>query len=244
MLRSINRLRGHLVDAQDGHIGSVRNFYFDDLTWEVQYVVVDTGKWLEDRRVLVPRAQFGAPDWAGRRFPVSLTKAEVEGCPPMSAHEPVSRQMEAELVRHLGIEAYWTRLPGGVLPIAVSPLVTKMSAADELADPDLRSCDEVHGYHIQGSDGEIGHVADFLVDDESWVVRYLVVDTRNWLPGRRVVVGVGWLSDIDWPDARVHVEMTRAEIEASPRYEPTETVGGDYIEQLMEHYGGVARWMQ
>lgn len=244
MLRSINKLKDFSIKAQDGDVGSVKDMFFDDVTWEVRYLVADTGGWLEGRRVLIPRLVLDRPKWNEREFPVNVTRETVENCPPISDHEPVSRQNEEALHRYFNIDAYWLRLPGGAHPVAVPPpTAEKKPASDKPADPNLRSCDEVTGYHIMGSDGEIGHVEDFLVDEATWMVRYLVVDTRNWLPGRKVLVGVNWLKEVSWPDARVHVDMTRDEIKESPEYTPSETVGDDYIERLKEHFGGMARWM-
>jgi hypothetical protein len=247
MLRSINSLEGYTILAQDGEVGTVKDLYFDDLTWEMQYVVVDTGGWLEDRRVLIPRPVLGQPDWAAKTFPVNMTKHSVENCPPIGAHEPVSRQKEAELHKYLDIEAYWMRLPGGAHPVAVSPPAPpedEEEKAQPSRDPNLRSCKEVTGYHIQGRDDDVGHVEDFLVDDDTWLIPYLVVDTRNWLPGRKVLIAVNWLSSVRWADASVHVDLTREEIKNSPEYNPSEPVTSEYIERLKEHYGGVARWMQ
>jgi uncharacterized protein YrrD len=236
-------LKGHTIHAQDGDVGKVKDLYFDDLTWEMQYVVADTGGWLKDRRVLIPRPVLGTPDWSKREFPVRMTRETVEHCPPMSTHEPVSRQQEAELHRYLDIEAYWMRLPGGSHPVAVPPPEPEKSDTAS-GDPNLRSCDEIIGYHIEASDGEIGHVEDFVVDDGSWRIKYLVVDTRNWLPGRKVLVGVNWITSVDWGNTRVKVDMPREQIKDSPEYTPAETVTDDYIEKLKEHYGGMARWTQ
>jgi len=245
MLRSINSLKGYKLLATDGDIGTVKDVYFDDVVWATQYLVVDTGRWLSDRRVLIPRLMLGEPNWEARMIPVNMTKEAIEKSPPMSAHEPVSRQHETELHRYLDIEAYWMRLPGGARPIAVPPpkVSERESSHEETYDPHLRSCGEVTGYHIEANNGDIGHVEDFLVDDESWLIRYLVVDTRNWLPGRRVLVGATWLRSVSWEDAKVFVALDRDEIRESPRYHPSQPVGKAYEDALMTHYGGMARWM-
>lgn len=245
MLRSINSLKGYKLLATDGDVGKVKDIYFDDAVWAMQYLVVDTGNWLNDRRVLIPRLTLGEPDWSSRMIPVQMTKEHIEKSPPMSAHEPVSRQMELELHRHFDIEAYWMRLPGGAQPLAVPPPEVQPEPDTETrySDPHLRSCDEVTGYHIRASDGEIGHVEDFLVDDQTWLLRYLVVDTRNWLPGRKVLVAVSWLTGVRWADSTVLASLKRGEIKESPEYNPSEPVDKNYERALMAHYGGMARWM-
>ena len=65
-------------------------------------------------------------------------------------------------------------------------------------DPHLRSSAAVTGYHIQATDGDIGHVEDFLLDDRSWTIRFMVVDTTNWWAGEKVLIAPAWIERVDW----------------------------------------------
>jgi hypothetical protein len=108
-------------------------------------------------------------------------------------------------------------------------------------DPHLRSARDVTGYYIRGTDEAVGSVADFLIDEEGWAIRYLVVDTGTWLSGRRVLIAPSWVSEVSWATQEVQITLTRAAIEASPEYNP-DLVDRVYEEQLHGHYGQPGYW--
>jgi hypothetical protein len=200
----------------------VEGFYFDDLSWTIRYLVVDTREWLSGRRVLLPAASLGQADWEGRTFPVSLTRDQAKLGPDVDTEKPVSCQREEELHVHYGWAPYWRPAPTvpGIGAFAVSQ---KMAAAERKSDgegnqgdPYLRSTKEVIGCHIQSQDGEIGHVEDFIIEDETWIICYLVIDTRNWLPGKTVRVAPHWVEEVNWADKRVYVDLPRETIRNSP----------------------------
>jgi hypothetical protein len=248
MLRKINELIGYKLSATDGDIGKTKDLYFDDLSWIIRYLVADTGGWLSGRKVVIPRVVLGDPDWATRRFPVGLSKQQVEESPAIGEHEPVSRQHEASLHQYLHIDPYWLAAPGGAFAFAERAAelqerqAEKKEEKQEKQDPHLRSCKEVKGYHIQAVDGEIGHVADFIVDDDSWFLRYLVVDPHNILPGRKVLVAVRWIDRIDWSASKVHVDLTREQIKGAPEFETNAPVNRRYEERLYDYYGRPSYW--
>ena len=196
MLRNVTYLKGFAIRAPDGEIGTVEQFYFDDETWAIRYLVVNTGGWLPGRLVLVSPIALRQAEWQSKRLDVALTKKQIEDSPPIDTHKPVSRQHEAAYMGYFGYPYYWigpflwglASYPAGL--VAQREAVTEAKAAQaregkEPADSHLRSTNEVTGYHIEAADGEIGHVADFIVDDETWAIRYLEVDMRNWWPGKR-----------------------------------------------------------
>ncbi|WP_372620387.1 PRC-barrel domain-containing protein [Falsiroseomonas sp.] len=251
MLWRSSVLIGSSIQATDGRIGSIADLLFEDEGWHLRWAVVDTGTWLPGRKVLLPTACLGSPQ-AGRDFPVGLTRRQVEESPAVDFDAPVSRQLEAGLYGHYGQTPYWDF---GVVPAAgitgpaPLPLTDHPRRDPDLPDPDrppgdphLRSANEVAGYHIHASDGDIGHVEEFLVDCEAWVLRYVVVDTRNWWPGRKVLVGTKWFHAIDWRARRVSVDLTRAQVKASPDYDPTGAPARGYEEQLHAHYGLPPYW--
>ena len=98
------------------------------------------------------------------------------------------------------------------------------------------------GYHIAATDGDIGHVQDFLVDDATWAIHYLVVDTSNWWFGKKVLVSPEWIDRVDWADAKVYVGVTREQIRKSPEYDPSDPVERDYEPRLHDHYGRPSYW--
>ena len=160
MLRSVDEQLGYGVLATDGEMGKVDDILFDDETWEIRYLVVETGSWLSSRRVLVAPYALGQPDWGLRKFPVALTMQQVEKSPDIDLDQPVSLQHQVKLHQYYSWPAYWMPEPGPA-PVA-PPRVPVPEPQTEHGDSHLRSCREVSGYHIQALDGEIGHVEDFV----------------------------------------------------------------------------------
>lgn len=245
MLRSVSELTGYVLLARDGEIGRCKDFLFDDRHWTIRYMVADTGKWLPGRRVLVSPLSLGAPDWEEHSFPVHMTKGQVKEAPPLAEDAPVSRRYESKLAAHHGHPLYWVG-PGLWGPhsspadLAKAKRTEVPDAAGETAH--LRSTKEVIGYHIAAADKDIGHVDDFIADDRAWALRYLVVDTRNWLPGKKVLVAPDWAESVSWTDRKVRVGLTADDVEESPEFDPSQPVNREYEERLYDYYGRPTWW--
>jgi len=242
MLRSITKILGYRIQATDGQIGDVDDFLFDGREWMIRYLVADTGHWLPGRQVLVAPASLGHADWSKRILPVKLTKQQVEESPEISTDQPVSRQRQVLLHQYYGWPLYWDEADmSGAMIGAVLP---RLNAAEEGAtgDPNLRSAREVRGYSIEALDGLIGHVDDFVVEDDSWILRYIVVDTGNLLRGKRVLVAPSWVKSLVWEERRAHVDLSRNAIENSPEFNPHDPVNRVYEEVLCDYYGRPKYW--
>lgn len=249
MMRSITRLVGCKVRAKDGDIGRVEEFYFDDHKWIIRYMVVDTGRWLQGRQALISTAALKRPEWKSRAFPVNLTKEQVRNSPNIDTDRPVSRQHEARLHHYYDWPIYWTtgleQYAGVGYPVPTHlPLAAKAKKAplEKPADPNLRSTRRVTGYYIQAMDGEIGHVHDFIVDDETWAIRYIVVSTQNWLPGKKVLVSAPWIWRVSWDKSKMFVDLSRESIKNSPVFDHSKPVSRAYEERLFDHYGRSKYW--
>jgi hypothetical protein len=227
MLRSISTLYDYAIRARDGDIGHVHDFLFDDNLWLIRYLVADTGNWLPGRQVLLSPLSPGRPDWRRQIFPVELSQEQVENSPPISADQPVSRQIEADLYAYYGWRPYWLGGARAMLNTLQYQAQQGASKAEE-GDPNLRSTREVRGYHIQATDGEVGHIDDFIANDESWTIHYLVVDTRNWLQGKRVLIAPAWVTKVDWVEKLVYLDLRRKTIEKSPEFDPEVPVNREY----------------
>jgi hypothetical protein len=225
-------LEGFRVHATDGEVGTVRDFFFDDHRWTVRYIVVETGAWL-GRRVLISPISFTRLDWKARTMDVALTMEQVRNSPPVNFAEPISRQFERSYSLYYGYSPYWAGFGywgGGPTP---GTLAVGAGEAQRIEPPDidaageshLRSSRDVTGYHIQASDGGIGHVDDFLVDDERWSIEYLRVDTSNWIGGKSVVLPHQAVKAVSWREQKIHVGMTKDQVRHSPR-EPAGVVTG------------------
>ncbi|MGI4789085.1 MAG: PRC-barrel domain-containing protein [Janthinobacterium lividum] len=240
MLREIKKLHGIILRTTDGELGSVDEILFDDRTWTVRYLVVNTGGWLSGRQVLITPAAFGVLDWEQRVLNVNLTRTQVEDSPGIETDEPVSRQWEAEMHDYYGWPYYWCvgamGLVGGSWYSSPLMIPAASEAAADLGAAHLTSTKDVTGYVVAARDGDIGHVEDFLVDDETWQIRCLAVDTRDWWPGKQVLLPLDWVGQISWPAGTVTAEVTRDQIKSAPYWESGKPFSPAFLEQLVRYH--------
>ena len=263
MLRSTTDLEDYAIGATDGKIGHIKDFYFDDKSWVIRYLVVDTGEWLMSRKVLISPIAIGEPDWTHMTLPVSLTREQVKKSPDIDTERPVSRQHEVEYSGYYGYPIYWGGdgmwgggpYPNMLLPGSEgfgSPAAARMEADAAYAkareaiqrddDPHLRSCDEVDGYHIHASDGDIGHVKAMLLDDQSWAIRYFVVETGHWWAGHKVLISPDWIKAVSWTDSSVTVNVTRQAVKDAPTYDPAVTVDRQHEKTIYRFHNLNGYW--
>jgi sporulation protein YlmC with PRC-barrel domain len=206
MLHKATQLTGDAIVATDGPIGRVDDIYFDDEDWRVRYLVVNTGGWLGGRKVLISPDAIDRQHSSETEISVTLSRKQVEGSPGIEAHKPVSRQYEEIYARYYGYPFYWADMA----PITPMPGALDRESERAVEDAErraqqshLRSGSEVIGNNIEAVDGPLGHVD-------------LVVDTRNWVPGKKVLVAPKLVDDIEWSSARIRVHAPRDAIKAMP----------------------------
>lgn len=260
MLFAVTGLLGCPVETSDGRVGAVKDFLFDDQSWKIRWMAVDAGHWLSGRRILIHPSAIAPLDLArpARRLPmmsmgdtlvitVGLTKHEIEASPDVREDEPLTDQMQARLYDHYGWDPYWGDTffgPDAIDPIS-KPILAETSerpAADMGADsgdgdPHLRSVVEVNGYHVHATDGDIGHVENFIASDINWGIRYLVIATHNWWPGKHVQLAPYAVEDIDWAERRINVNVTRDQVKSSPPWDPLAMADQVAEQQLHRYYG-------
>ena len=250
MKRNIKSLTGFKMGAVDGEIGQVEEFYFDDKTWTIRYIIVNTGSWLSNRKVLISPEAVVNPDWKQKVFPVNLTKEQIKNSPDIDTDKPVSRQQEIRLHEYYPWRNYWSSglWSGGIvtsgmqMPPALSleEAIPKDKVADRRKttdDPNLRSTDKVIGYDIEAIDGDIGKVEDFIIDDTTWRIHFMLVDTGNWFPGKKVLISPKWVKEIKWANSSVKVNVPVEHIKKSPEYDPRQEVSDSYEANLKNYYG-------
>jgi hypothetical protein len=219
MLQNIKELYGNKLAASDGEIGHVEDFYFDDKTWAVRYLVANTGTWLSGRLVLLSPHAFGRWDRDEKSLLVNLTRKQIENSPSIELHRPVSRQYEEEYYRYYGWPTYWDgggMWGGGEYPVAPPPPTKEEIVAHQnhhRDDKHLRSMHATTGYHIQAADGPIGHVIGFRVDDKSWAIRELVVESGHWYSGKEILISPSLIERISYDESKVFVNLTKADIQ-------------------------------
>jgi sporulation protein YlmC with PRC-barrel domain len=263
MLRSMQELEEYTIAASDGTVGRVSDFYFDDRAWVIRYLVVDAGNWLKERRVLISPMSIGEASWVTRSLPVSISMEQVKNSPDIDTAKPVSRQHEMLYLGYYGYPYYWGGLGiwgDGPYPsmsmqdLPASPagkadesererenadIIAKRHAHD---DPHLRSCHAVSGYHVHASDGEIGHVKGFLVDEQTWAIRYIIVDTSNWWMGHLVLLAPQWFKDVNWADSSITVRMSRRAVKDAPLYDAASKFERAHEASIYSHYGYPGYW--
>lgn len=241
MLWSIKSLRGYVIDATDGEIGKTEGFLVDTQHWILSYVIVKTGKWLLGRQVLLSPIAFHQPDWASHRFPVELTQEQVKNSPAFIHEQPISRQYQKELHDYYAWPYYWA-MKSSLHPVPIPPVSPEKSINSECAahkeqNSHLRSTQEVIGYHIQATDDEVGHVEDFIVEDELWMIRYIVIDTKNWGPGKKFLVSPANIQHVAWEKKKVYMRLSTQQIQEGLEYNPSEPVNRQYEVRFYDYYG-------
>ncbi|MEI4264177.1 PRC-barrel domain-containing protein [Roseovarius sp. D0-M9] len=242
-------ITGCQIHAADGAIGTIEDLLFDDRQHVLRWVVVDTGTWLPGRQVLLPPSAFKTADKSAREYHTDLSRDQIKEAPGVETDKPVSHQLEADIFRYYSLSPYWYGAVGAPLPIGLNAAAPPVDV-DETAppkdrmegDPNLRSVNEVTGYYVEATDGSIGHVEDFMVDEDAWAIRYFLVDTKNWWPGKMVLVSPDWLFDTSWTDQKVFVDVTRDKVKEAPEFKTSTTIDRDYEEQIYAHYGFHPYW--
>jgi uncharacterized protein YrrD len=219
MLHLASTLESYALNAADGQIGRVNHFYFDDQSGAIRYAVVDTGKkldptdnWFTGRQILLPTAKIGAVLATSQLLTTTLTRREIEESPTTLSDRPVAKQSEEGNYNVLGWPVSWYAPEEETKPW----------------DPNLRSTKVVTGYHVESLDGEIGHIADFVIDDSDWTIRHWVVATRNWWPGKKVLLLPTQIQSINWDSSIVTVSLFRSQVQNAPELtDPLEQVPQD-----------------
>jgi hypothetical protein len=251
MLRSMKDMEGYTMGATDGIIGQVKDFYFDDLRWVIRYLEVETDEGPPRHRVLISPISIGRPNWSDKILPVSLTKEQVKHSPDIDTHKPVSRQQEMGYLGYYGYGKYWGG--GGLWGAGLYPDILQAglqqlgSGPDDPAghqhnSPHLHSANEVTRYYVHASDGDIGHVQGFLVDEETWAIRYIIVNTSNWWLGHQVIIAPQWIDDVNWAECTVTVGQARQAVKSSPPYDPTALLDREQEARVHAHYGRNGYW--
>ena len=248
MLITAKTLEGYKLAHPDDEIGTVKEFYFDDHYWTIRYVVANTGNWLTGQKVLLSPYAVTAVVKEQHHIIINLTKQQIESSPSLSSDKPVCQQFELDYYGYYGWPTYW----GGAYMWGAYPYLDpyldnhqnwdKTTPAEQGWDPHLRSTSEVTGYHIQATDGELGHIEDFIIDEQTWAIRYLIVDTRNWWPGKKILLAPQWIDRVSWNESKVFVNLPRETIKQAPAYTEGSLLSRDYETSLHQYYDRPGYW--
>lgn len=261
MLRSMNDLESYAIRATDGDIGCVKDLYFDDKAWVIRYLVVDAANWLSNRKVLVSPIAVDRSERTGKVLRVLITKEQVRNSPGIDTDKPVSRQHEMDHLDYFGYPYYWGG--SGLWGMSSSPS-SMMTMSDngsggsrsephdgtgsgsrlDHGNPRLRSCQEILGYRIKAIDGGIGQVQGMLVEEDTWAIRYMVVETSHWWSGHLVLVAPEWIRHVSWEEGAVAVNLRRQAVKGAPPYDPHAKLDRIRKLNIYKHYGHKGYWAE
>jgi hypothetical protein len=243
MLRSLAEPTGYRLLATDGEIGRCRDFLFDDERWTVRYMVADTGRWLPGRKILISRAFLERADWEQQRFPVRLTRRQIEMAPPLDNDAPISRRYEQTYHDFFKTPYYWAGnglwgnypFPEMAMPPEPPPVPETPQGPPEAVH--LRSLREVTGYQVAATDGEAGRIVDFVVDDRSWALRFAVLDTSRLPFSKKLLIATEWIDEVSWIDQQIRVGVTAEQIKGAPEFDSRTPVNEAQETVLYDYYG-------
>lgn len=241
MLIKSEQVKNFATESTDGIRGLVIDIYFDDLFWNVQYLVIKKAGVPEDMFNLVPHSLLGNPDWEAQILPLHVSLKGHAEPGSTDSPKPVSKARENNAAKilewplsHMNLKS----LNQDEMEVLVNNMPPDAQQIERKTDPHLRSRNEVLGYNIRAHNGEIGHVDDFILETETWKIRYLVVDTRNWLPGgKNVLISPAWIERIKWNNNMVYIDLRKEVIENSPSYDPDTTLNDHFELKLFKYYG-------
>lgn len=241
MKRSLKKILEYKVLTNDKTEGDIKDFLFDEKRWIIRYMKADFGTFFSPEKVLVPKEFLDTPDWENRFFPIKMSNDEIDKCPDLDEHQPVSRKYEEMLFEHYDLKPYW--YSAYTVPIAGSyypprPLkVPSVEIDEDKLGTILRSFEEVKGYHIQAIDGKIGHIEDIIVDDDDWQIVYVVIDTSNWLPwSKKVLIAIDWMETISYEKREVKISLHKNSIKNAPEYDESQTIDESFEKTLYDFY--------
>ncbi|MFT6369837.1 MAG: hypothetical protein ACJAWH_000918 [Maribacter sp.] len=248
MKRSINSLLGYTIKGADGEIGKVEEFYFDDRTSTIRYMVVKTGGWFFEKKVLISPEVFQKPEWESKTFSVNLTQEKIKNSPDIDTDKPVSRQQEDLMRGYYSWPGYiGYGIPGyagfGIWGYPVTEERTLEKESEQLKatalendNPHLRSTKEVTGYDMHATDGEIGKVEDFIVEDATWKIHFLVVKTGDWFSGINVLISPQSIKNVKWEEQKVTVNHSKDKMKNSPEFDVSQPIKDSYERSLNDYY--------
>ncbi len=258
MLRKLHSLKSFVVNGKNGKLGKVDDFYFDQEQFVVRYLVIDTGSWLEHEQTLISTHAIDNIDFDSSIIHVNLSSDELEDSPSIEKNEPISKSKEKALIEYFGWPDYWKKSHSSDSELIHAGITERkkllnfktLQKEDEAkqkakkVESNLRSLEEIRGYKIHAKDDKFGHLEDLFVEEEdSWIIRYLLIDTRNIMEGKLVIIAPEWIESINWFDKEIFIDKDKKEIEESPEYkEEKAPIDKSYEELLYDHYDEKKYW--
>ncbi|PKL92093.1 MAG: photosystem reaction center subunit H [Candidatus Goldiibacteriota bacterium HGW-Goldbacteria-1] len=239
MLNSVKNLKGYKLKCTDGEIGEVDEFYFDDRFWVVRYLVASTGQDSLKKQVLISPCALKEVTREDKNIYIQLTKKQVEDAPSVDADKPVTRQFEEDYYHFFGWPVYWN---GSSILDNAEKNTESQPDTNKVWNPNLRGTKYVTGYNVHAEEGQMGKVEDFIIDDEVWAIRYLVISLGKWFADKKVLVSPHWIESVSFEELKVHLNLKMNDVKESPEYTPETMPDRNYEERLHLHYKRQGYW--
>ncbi|MDG5786492.1 PRC-barrel domain-containing protein [Evansella sp. AB-P1] len=240
-----NWLKSFSVVGNDGGFGTVDNVLFDEDKWTIRYLVVKAGLWFTNERLYISPASIEEIDIKSEMIRLNISRDQAAKA-PIIGDEPISRKQEREFSSYYQFSPYWLggKVWGGV--VLARDLLDFDQPVQEVEDnedePKIHVANDVIGYELAAQEDTFGKIEDLLFEEESYVIRYFVVDTKKILPGKKVLISTEWISHVDWVSGRVEVTITKEQVEKSPEYLPGQPLTREIEEALFEYYDKEKYW--
>jgi len=229
MLQLVSTLIGYEVESSDGSIGTVRDILFDDVTWKMRWLAIDTGDWITRRHVLIHPSAIGLVDKGGKFLQVKIARNLINGAPALKKDQAVTMQFEASLYAYFDVEPEWNSTIFG-------ERAAPEASASHDCDPHLCSFKATHGFHNEARDGSIGHMDDVVIETLDWLIHYLVVTTANWGTGARVLISPYAVEHISAAEKNIRLNLTQEQVTSSPHWDPHVLIDDSYLALIHAHY--------
>ncbi|PSL50806.1 PRC-barrel domain protein [Salsuginibacillus halophilus] len=252
MLFEAKKLRNFGVITSDGELGKIDDVYMDEDQWVIRYLVVNRKPLLPGGKVLVSPIAVERMDINGQTIHLNVTKEELEEAPGKEEAEPITRKKELELHHHFGYGYYWPAQ--GMWGSFPYPHQLRVEAPHHQRPQELPNEEEIKvrslkemtgdwsGYDVEGSDGDIGTIDDVIVEDDTWNIRYISVDTGRLFSTGHAVLSSSWILHTEDEEKKVRVKMARHEVQAAPEYVPGQPLDREFEERLFDHYDQEKYW--
>lgn len=202
---SLKQLLGYKISAIDGEIGKVKEFYFDETSWTVRYIIVETGSLFFGRKVMISTQAIIDAQWETEHFLTNMTIQQIENSPKVDDGKQLTRGQEILLNQHYNWKSYWD------------------ASIQKIADGSnsyLVHANDLTGYQLIASDGQVGNIKDLIVAKASWKINSIVIDAFKTSPAKEILLSPKWIKEINADRSAAVSDHTTAEIKSNPAYNP------------------------
>jgi hypothetical protein len=242
MLMKTAILKEYMVELSNEIRGAIFEMFFDDLFWNIQYLLLTSEDLEKDKIAIISHLALGSPDDKSKTIPIDSKQGSREVKEKSTVLKAKKAAESIDPIQIIELPEKFSTTNSINKKETKDHIITilKNENANYLPTANhLRGHNEVLGYNIKAKDGDlIGHVDNFILECDTWKLRYLIVDTRNWLAeGKKILLSPAWIEKINWSGNLVAVDLNKDSIIKSPTYDPDKPLDNHFEIQLYKYYG-------